>query len=140
MSALKEENTTASNAQDKLVTKTISTVLGEAVWLLTQSTRHKKMELGDLEWLLMPAIMLRQFKIFYNGDQPVGLALWALVDSAVAERMDKGDNRLANGEWRCGEHARLVDVIAPFGQQEEMRRRLEETFAALSVPESKASH
>ena len=36
--------------------------------------RHKAIPLGDLEWLLMPAILLRQFRIFYRGEQPVGVA------------------------------------------------------------------
>ena len=114
------------NATTKLsAEKTISHVLGEAVWLLTQSARHKKMELADLEWLIMPAIMLRQFKLFYNGEQPVGLALWAMVDSSVAARMDAGDNRLAVAEWKCGEEFRIVDVVAPFGGEDEMRKKVE---------------
>jgi cytolysin-activating lysine-acyltransferase len=108
--------------------KTVSHILGEAVWLLTQSARHKKMELADLEWLIMPAIMLRQFKLFYNGEQPVGLALWAMVDSSVAARMDAGDNRLTVAEWKCGEEFRIVDVIAPFGREGEMRKSIEINF------------
>jgi cytolysin-activating lysine-acyltransferase len=104
--------------------KTVSHVLGEAVWLLTQSARHKKMELADLEWLIMPAIMLKQFKLFYNGEQVVGLVLWAMVDSSVAARMDAGDNRLAVAEWKCGEEFRIVDVVAPFGGEDEMRNKI----------------
>ena len=45
--------------------KTVAQVLGEITWLMTQSPRHKAVPLGDLEWLLMPAILLRQFRIFY---------------------------------------------------------------------------
>ena len=55
--------------------KTVAQVLGEITWLMTQSPRHKAIPLGDLEWLLMPAILLRQFRIFYKGEQPVGVAL-----------------------------------------------------------------
>src|SRR4051812_12670927 len=44
--------------------KTVAQVLGEITWLMTQSPRHKATPLGDLEWLLMPAILLRQFRIF----------------------------------------------------------------------------
>jgi hypothetical protein len=45
---------TAAREQDALPPKTVSQVLGEITWLMTQSPRHKVIPLGDLEWLLMP--------------------------------------------------------------------------------------
>jgi cytolysin-activating lysine-acyltransferase len=96
-------------------TKTVAQVLGEIAWLMTQSPRHKAMPIGDLEWLLMPAILLRQFRIFYRGEQPVGVALWALADELVARRIDAGDKRLAAVEWKSGSNMRIIDIVAPFG-------------------------
>src|SRR3954469_3714350 len=104
--------------------KTVSQVLGEITWLMTQSPRHKAIPLGDLEWLLMPAILLRQFQIFYQGKQPVGVALWALVDDLVAERIDAGDSRLSAVEWKSGTAMRIVEMVAPFGGEAEMRAQL----------------
>src|SRR3984885_7504416 len=94
--------------------KTVAQVLGEIAWLMTQSPRHKAISLGDLEWLLMPAILLRQFKIFYSGEQPVGVALWALADDLVAKRIDAGDRRLSAVEWKSGTAMRIVELVAPF--------------------------
>ncbi len=104
--------------------KTVAQVLGEITWLMTQSPRHKAMALGDLEWLLMPAILLRQFRIFYSGQQPVGVALWALADDLVAKRIDAGDTRLAAVEWKNGSNMRIIDVVAPFGGEAEMREQV----------------
>ncbi|MEA2942529.1 MAG: cytolysin-activating lysine-acyltransferase [Bradyrhizobium sp.] len=104
--------------------KTVAQVLGEITWLMTQSPRHKAIPLGDLEWLVMPALLLRQFRIFYKGEQPVGLALWALVDDLVAERIDAGDRRLTAVEWKGGAVMRIVDVVAPFGGEAEMRAQV----------------
>src|SRR5437763_1406957 len=104
--------------------KTVAQVLGEITWLMTQSPRHKAMALGDLEWLVMPAILLRQFRIFYKGEQPVGVALWALADELVAKRIDAGDRRLTAVEWKSGAAMRIVDVVAPFGGEAEMRAQL----------------
>jgi cytolysin-activating lysine-acyltransferase len=95
--------------------KTVAQVLGEITWLMTQSPRHKVIPIGDLEWLLMPAILLRQFRIFYKGEQPVGVALWALADDLVARRIDAGDRRLAAVEWKSGVNMRIIDIVAPFG-------------------------
>ena len=102
--------------------KTVSQVLGEITWLMTQSPRHKSIPLGDLEWLVMPAILLQQFRIFYKGEQPVGVALWALVDEIVAKRIDGGDKRLTAVEWKSGANMRIVDIVAPFGGEAEMRK------------------
>ena len=100
--------------------KTVAQVLGEIVWLMTQSPRHNAIPLGDLEWLVMPAILLRQFRIFYKGEQPVGVALWALADDLVAKRIDAGDKRLAAVEWKSGINMRILDIVAPFGGEAEM--------------------
>ena len=109
--------------------KTVAQVLGEIAWLMTQSPRHKVIPFGDLEWLLMPAILLRQFRIFYKGEQPVGVALWALADDLVAKRIDVGDRRLAAVEWKSGSNMRIVDVVSPFGGEAEMREQLSDARA-----------
>jgi cytolysin-activating lysine-acyltransferase len=119
------KNTTAVTAHARGQTappsKTVAQVLGEIAWLMTQSPRHKAVPLGDLERLVMPALLLRQFRIFYKDEQPVGVALWALADDLVAKRIDAGDKRLAAVEWKSGESMRIVDIVAPFGGEAEMR-------------------
>ena len=115
---------TAGRERDALPPKTVSQVLGEITWLMTQSPRHKAIPLRDLEWLLMPALLLRQFRIFYNGQQPVGVALWALVDDLVAKRIDAGDNRLSAVEWKSGSNTRIVELVAPFGGETEIRESI----------------
>ena len=104
--------------------KTVSQVLGEITWLMTQSPRHKAMTLADLEWLVMPAILLKQFRVFYKGEQPVGVVLWALTDEIVAKRIDAGNTRLTPAEWKSGTSMRIVDVVAPFGAEAEMRGQI----------------
>ena len=114
----------AGQAQAAPLPKTVSQVLGEITWLMTQSPRHKSIPLGDLEWLLMPAILLKQFRIFYQGEKPVGVTLWALVDDIVAERINANDKRLTAAEWKSGTNMRIIDIVAPFGGEAEMRGQL----------------
>jgi cytolysin-activating lysine-acyltransferase len=122
--------TEPARGQTALPSKTVAQVLGEIAWLMTQSPRHKAIPLGDLEWLLMPAILLRQFRIFYKGEQPVGAALWALADELVARRIDAGETRLAAVEWKSGVNMRIVDIVAPFGGEAEMRGQISEDNGA----------
>jgi cytolysin-activating lysine-acyltransferase len=107
---------------------TVSHVLGEMTWLLTQSPLHKALAIGDLEWLVMPAIILRQFYIFRDGERPVGLALWAKCGPAAEAKLDRGmiepENRLTLEEWNSGPAIWLVDLIAPFADQSNKHREI----------------
>jgi cytolysin-activating lysine-acyltransferase len=107
---------------------TVSHVLGEMTWLLTQSLLHKALPIEALEWLVMPALALEQFYIFRDGDRPVGLALWAKCNEAAEAKLDRGmiepENRLSLQEWNSGPAIWLVDLIAPFSNQENRHREI----------------
>lgn len=97
-------------------------------WLMTQSPIHKAMTIDALEWLCMPALLKRQFYIFRDGDQPVGLALWAKCTPETEKKLDKGmiepENRLSLEEWDGGDKVWLVDLIAPFATNQNLQREI----------------
>ena len=101
--------------------KTVSQVLGEITWLLSQSPLHKTLFISDLEWFVMPAILLEQFRLFPgpNG-QPAGLVLWASINDDTEQRLREQKVRLAPHEWKGGPHPWLIEMVSPFGGQEEM--------------------
>jgi cytolysin-activating lysine-acyltransferase len=107
---------------------TVSHILGEMTWLLTQSPLHRALAIGDLEWLIMPALVHRQFYIFRDGERPVGLALWANCNPEAEAKLDRGmiepENRLAPEEWNSGPALWLVDLIAPFADQQNRHREI----------------
>jgi cytolysin-activating lysine-acyltransferase len=107
---------------------TVSHMLGEMTWLLTQSPLHKVFSIADLEWLVMPALIHEQFYTFRDGDQPVGLALWAICGPVAAKKLDAGmiepENRLTLEEWTNGDQIWLVDLIAPFANAENRHREI----------------
>ena len=107
---------------------TVSHILGEMTWLLTQSPIHKVLAIGDLEWLIMPALIHRQFYVFRDGDKPVGLALWAKCTPEAEAKLDRGmiepENRLTLEEWTSGQSIWLVDLIAPFADQQNRHREI----------------
>src|SRR5688500_10318106 len=107
---------------------TVSHILGEMVWLLTQSPLHRALQIGDIEWLCMPALLKRQFYLFRDGDQPVGLALWAKCGPEAETKLDRGmiepENRLTLEEWESGDRVWLVDLIAPFANIENRQREI----------------
>jgi cytolysin-activating lysine-acyltransferase len=107
---------------------TVSHVLGEITWLLSQSPLHRALPIEALEWLVMPALIVRQFYIFRDGDRPVGVALWAQCGPAAERKLQGGmiepENRLALEEWTSGEALWLVDLVAPFATDANRQREI----------------
>jgi cytolysin-activating lysine-acyltransferase len=87
--------------------------LGAVIGLLLQSPSHRHVFLSDLEWLVVPPLVLRQFALFRRGEQTLGYASWALVNEEVEKRLLSGNVRLAPKEWRSGDRVWLVDLVAP---------------------------
>ncbi|TAN58208.1 MAG: toxin-activating lysine-acyltransferase [Rhodospirillales bacterium] len=109
-------------------------ILGDAVWLMSQSPTHKHLFVADLEWLVMPPVMLRQFRLVRGKDKPQSFVTWANLNEEAEQRLMAGHTRLKPSDWNSGERAWIVDLVAPFGGQEavlkEMKQRL---FAELPL-------
>jgi cytolysin-activating lysine-acyltransferase len=118
----------AMNAAKDTPPPTVSHLLGEMTWLLSQSPIHKALQIGDLEWLVMPALIKQQFYLFRDGDQPVGLAMWAKCNKTAEQKLEGGmiepKNRLTLEEWDSGPNIWLVDLIAPFATIQNRQREL----------------
>ena len=68
----------------------------------------------------MPPVLLEQFRIFNGQQHPVGVALWARVSDETDARLEAGAHKLRANEWKSGDHAWMIELIAPFGGQNEL--------------------
>lgn len=91
--------------------KQVAAAFGEFVTLLMRSPTDKHHALVDLEWLLVPAMMHRQFAVAEAQSKetgvvsPIGGVLWAFVSEDVDKRLSDPANplRLKPNEWRSGD-------------------------------------
>ena len=134
--AERAESTADGSAADRRETaggsagRTVASSLGEITWLLSQSPNHRhSLFVADLEWLVMPALMHGQFRLFHAEGKPAGVALWAFVTEVVEQRL-AGGGRIAADDWRGGDRVWLVELVAPFGNQEAMLEDLRTTALA----------
>lgn len=102
---------------------TVAHVLGEITWLLTQTPAYKSLPLASLEATVMPAILLKQFRIYYEKTQPVAFAVWATVsdavDSMLTEKIACGQAvTLELAEWNSGPNRWLMELVSPFATLE----------------------
>lgn len=98
------------------VPQTVAEAFGELVWLMSRSPAHRGLLIADLEWLIMPPLLLRQFRVYRHEGRPYAAVLYALVSEEVERRIEARAERLEPGDWNSGDRAWIVAVIAPFGQ------------------------
>lgn len=100
---------------------TISHIFGEFAWLLTQSARHNALPISELTWQTMPAIARRQFHLFRDGDRPVGVATWALLNETSERLLIEGlfhPPHAGEEAWSSGDRLWVIDIVAPFSTDE----------------------
>lgn len=103
-------------------------ILGPAMWLYARDPVKKFMFVGDLDWAVLPPVVLDQCRLYTKDALPCGFFTWALVNEHVATRLRSAQPKIAPHEWKCGEEVWIIDAVAPFGQLEELLKELRETI------------
>lgn len=111
--------------------RTISSMIGDIVWLMSQSQGHKYLTLADLEWMLMPPVVLEQYKIYRDDKQrPAGVALWAYLNEEAEIKLQAA-GKISPVDWgnsaelsaekglekKEGGTLWLIELIAPFSNE-----------------------
>ncbi len=99
---------------------------------MTQSPLHRHFALADLEWMVMPAVLLNQYRLFHDQGRPVGAALWAFLSEEAEAKLSLTPVRLRPDEWKSGDRCWLVDLIAPWAT-------VENRLAALMLEDLRAT-
>ncbi len=116
--------------------RTISSMIGDMVWLMSQSQGHKYLTLVDLEWMVIPPLMLDQYKLYRDEQQrPVGLALWGYLNEDAEKKLHYS-GKIAPTDWGNGAEISaekgiekkeggtlwLIDIIAPFNTEDNKQK------------------
>lgn len=120
--------------------RTVAEALGQITWLFSQSPVHRRLEIGDLGWSVMPALLVEQFRLFRFGplpgleearpedflpgmtregleQMPLGLALWGWLSEEAEAKVERGE-RLGAEDWKSGDRLWLLELISPFATPE----------------------
>lgn len=100
--------------------------MGPIVWLMMSQATTRHTLLGELEWRVLPPLVLDQAKLYYREDAPVAFASWARLSEAVAQRYRCSPHHLTAADWNSGEQLWLIDVFTPFGGAREVLKDLRE--------------
>lgn len=97
-----------------------SVAFAQIISVLMRSPRYRHYTLGDLEWLVVPALATGQWRVVgaqskqNGGSFPVAVALWARVSAEVDKKLSENLHvpiRLRPDEWKSGDILWLVDAV-----------------------------
>lgn len=106
--------------------RSAAAMLWGVTWLASQSPAHKHLFIADLEWLILPPVQLKQFRLWENEGRPVAFISWAYIGEEVEGRLKEGTNKLRPNDWKSGDSVVIMDIIAPFGGAKNMLAQLKE--------------
>jgi cytolysin-activating lysine-acyltransferase len=95
-------------------------IMGPALWLYGRDPVRKFSFIADMDWMLLPPVILDQCQLVAKDGIPAGFFTWAFVNDAIDTRLRSGVARLAPHEWKSGPHLWLIDMVSPFGPADEM--------------------
>ena len=92
-----------------------SAILGEMTWLYSMSKLHRNWAIGSIHQWLLPAIYLKQYRLYHKNGRPVGLVTWAEMSAEVETAYVRNPRGLQPKDWNSGKRGWLLDFVAPFG-------------------------
>jgi cytolysin-activating lysine-acyltransferase len=108
-------------------------LLGPLTWLMMQQSATKHTLISELDWRVMPPLMLEQTKLFMRDESPLAFVTWAKMSAASSDRYRKAPHHLMFSDWSSGDQVWLIDVVAPFGGAQEIMKDLRERVFAGQV-------
>lgn len=111
--------------------ETFGSALGQAVWLMSMSPAHKALPIQSIEVRTLPAILLKQFKLYFKGKQPVAFIAWAMVTDEVKAKLAEGED-IALQDWRGGPNLVVVDCVSPFADDDKVKAEFMESMKSVT--------
>ncbi len=102
-------------------------LLGAVAWLMMQQSGMRHTLLSELDWRVMPPLMLDQAKLYMKESTPIAYVSWAKLSDAVAQRYCTAPHHLTAADWQSGEQVWIIDFVVPFGGAAEIMNELRKT-------------
>lgn len=101
-------------------------LLGPVTWLMMQQAHSRHTLISELEWRVLPALVLDQCKLYLKDNAPLAFASWARFSDATAQRYLSPPHQLTTADWSSGNQIWLIDVFTPFGGAQDVLKDLRE--------------
>ena len=109
-----------TNKLSLLDAPTFASTLGQVVFLMTISKRHRDLKISMIEEVVSTAILLQQFKLYSKDERPIAFLAWATVSDEVKEEFESSGRTLELKDWRSGENLIVVECVSPFAAEKDI--------------------
>lgn len=89
--------------------------MGAVLELMRLSPIHRYLYVSDLDWLVVPPLLLGQTRMYHDENKPVAFVCWAMLDEETEARVKAGQVRLRPTDWQSGDRPWVMETIAPYG-------------------------
>lgn len=127
--AQQEELAALAKAQAGRVMQRIP-ALGAVAWLMMQQPGLRHTLLSELDWRVLPPLVLDQSRLYLREHAPLAFVSWARLSDEAAARFRAPPHHLSIADWASGDAIWIVDLIAPFGGTREIMADLREKHFA----------
>lgn len=104
-------------------------MLGPVMWLYARDPLRRFTFVSDMDWRLLPPLVLDQCKLYLRQEVPWAYFSWAMVSPEVDARLRSAVPVIAPHEWRGGNIPWLIDVVTPFGDSQALIQEVCTQFA-----------
>lgn len=101
-------------------------LLGPVTWLMMQQGATRHTLLSELEWRVLPALVLDQAKLYMRESAPIAYVSWAKISEAAALRYKTAPHHLTSSDWKSGDQIWIIDLFTPFGGAIDVMKDLRE--------------
>jgi cytolysin-activating lysine-acyltransferase len=101
-------------------------VLGDIAILMMGSKAHRYLFISDLEWLVLPALRLKQVRVFRNERRMLAYFSWAYLSEEAERRLLSGQGRIAPRDWKSGDRLWIIDSVVAAGNGRPFLRAMQE--------------
>jgi cytolysin-activating lysine-acyltransferase len=105
-------------------------MLGPVIWLMMQQSATRHTLLSELEWRVMPALVLDQEKIYMRENVPIAYVSWAKMFEQCVAHYKNPPHQLIAADWKSDEQIWIINVITLFGGGQEVMKDLRENVFA----------
>ena len=100
------------------------------------SRQHKHKPLSWMERTVFPALLLKQFKLYSQGKQPMAVIIYGLLDDEHYAGWQDTKKPPAPDYWRSGSNVAVFECISPFAKNEKV---IEQFMASLPTNATNAN-
>lgn len=104
-------------------------LLGPVLWLYARDAQRRFTFVADMDWRLLPPLVLDQCRLYNKEGVPWAYFAWATVSAEVDQRLRSASPIIAPHEWHSGSIPWLIDLVMPFGEEPALIQEVIAQFA-----------